>query len=146
MQQPRPGGKDYHQDQLGAIVIDCQGDIDAAGTFWSGVFGYTVTSAADDPKYRRLESPPGEVDMLLQDVAHASRVHLDIETNDIEAEAARLEGLGARRVERIRDWLVMEAPTGHRFCLVAPQRPTSTARTGRDAQRGAGRSSPATQR
>jgi hypothetical protein len=50
-------------------------------------------------------------------------VHLDIETNDIEAEVVRLEALGARRVEQVKRWWVMEAPTGQRFCVVPPQRP-----------------------
>ncbi len=39
-----------------------------------------------------------------------------------EADAARLEKLGAKRLEKVRTWLVMEAPTGQRFCLVRPQR------------------------
>ena len=60
--------------------------------------------------------------MLLQKVPHASRVHLDIETDDIEAEAARLVALGAKRIEKIKTWWVMEAPSGHRFCVVRPQR------------------------
>ena len=60
--------------------------------------------------------------MLLQKVPHPSRVHLDIETDDIEAEVARLEALGAKRIEKIKTWWVMEAPTGHRFCVVRPQR------------------------
>lgn len=114
-----------HRSRLGTIVIDCQHtDLDAAGTFWGGLFGYRVEQSGDpaDANYRKLVSPRDEVDMLLQDVSHPSRVHLDIESDDLEAEAARLEGLGARRVERIRDWLVMEAPTGHRFCIVPPQR------------------------
>lgn len=114
-----------HRSRLGAIVIDCQhADMDAAGTFWGAVFGYAAQRSPDpaDAHYTYLAAPSGEVAMLVQDVDHPSRVHLDIETDDIEAEAARLEGLGARRVERIRDWLVMEAPTGHRFCLVPPQR------------------------
>jgi hypothetical protein len=51
-------------------------------------------------------------------VDHASRVHLDIETNDIEAEVRRLERLGATKVEQIKTWWVMEAPTGQRFCVV----------------------------
>ncbi|MEL6211225.1 MAG: VOC family protein, partial [Pseudomonadota bacterium] len=33
----------------------------------------------------------------------------------------RLEGLGAKRVDNVKRWIVMEAPTGHRFCLVNPQ-------------------------
>ena len=60
--------------------------------------------------------------ILLQKVSHPSRVHLDIETDNIEAEVARLEALGARRLEKINTWWVMEAPTGHRFCVVRPQR------------------------
>jgi hypothetical protein len=54
----------------------------------------------------------------VQAVAHPSRVHLDIETDDIEAEVRRLEALGARRIAQIRTWWVMQAPTGQRFCVV----------------------------
>jgi hypothetical protein len=63
------------------------------------------------------------VKVLLQSVTHPSRVHVDIETDDIDAEVARLERLGARRVAQIKGWWVMEAPTGQRFCVVRPQRP-----------------------
>lgn len=114
-----------HRSRIGALVIDCQdGDVNAAGTFWGGVFGCAAHRYPDpeDAHYAWLETSPSEVAILVQSVSHPSRVHLDIETDDIEAEAKRLEGLGARRVEAIRDWLVMEAPTGHRFCLVPPQR------------------------
>ncbi len=60
--------------------------------------------------------------LLLQKVDHPGRIHLDIETDDIEAEVKRLEALGAKRVEFIKRWWVMEAPTGQRFCVVRPQR------------------------
>ena len=43
---------------------------------------------------------------------------MDIESDDKEAEVARLEALGAKVVARIQRWIVMEAPTGHRFCVV----------------------------
>ena len=55
-------------------------------------------------------------------MSHDSRVHIDIEADDIEAEVRRLEALGARQVERIHTWCVMEAPTGQRFCVVRVQR------------------------
>jgi hypothetical protein len=61
--------------------------------------------------------------ILVQAVLHESRVHLDIETDDIEAEASRLEGFGAKRIAKVHTWWVMEAPTGQRFCVVRPQRP-----------------------
>lgn len=66
---------------------------------------------------------PRKAPRLVQAVQHPSRVHLDIETDDIEAEVARLEQLGARRVKFVKRWWVMEAPTGQRFCVVNPQRP-----------------------
>lgn len=59
----------------------------------------------------------------MQSVTHPSRVHIDIEADDIEAEVARLEKLGARRIQKIKRWVVMEAPTGQRFCVVSASSP-----------------------
>ncbi len=59
----------------------------------------------------------------IQRVSHESRVHLDIETDDLSAEVTRLEKLGATVVERLERWVVMQAPTGQRFCVVRVQRP-----------------------
>jgi hypothetical protein len=61
-------------------------------------------------------------------VDHESRVHLDIEADDLDAEVKRLEALGAKRVAFVKRWWVMEAPTGHRFCVVRPQRGALEAR------------------
>ena len=114
-----------HKSQLGGLIIDCQtDDLDQAATFWSSALGLKAISdpRSDDSKYRRLETRPDDPEIEVQKVDHESRVHLDIETNDIEAEVARLEELGARRIADIRRWVVMEAPTGQRFCVVNPQR------------------------
>ena len=80
------------------------------------------TAGPAESKYRTLATAPDEVHLEVQQVEHASRVHLDIEADDIEAEVARLERLGAKRVGPVRTWYVMEAPTGQRFCVVRPQR------------------------
>ena len=61
--------------------------------------------------------------MQIQRVDHDSRVHIDIETEDIAAEVARLEKLGAKVVDRLDRWVLMQAPTGQRFCVVRLQRP-----------------------
>ena len=114
-----------HKSQLAGFIIDCKtDDLESAADFWSAALGMP---AETDPKpeeaaYRQLESRPDEVHVEVQQVTHSSRVHLDIETDDIEAEVARLEQLGARRISDIRRWVVMEAPTGQRFCVVPPQR------------------------
>jgi hypothetical protein len=70
-----------------------------------------------------LETPTDEPLVQIQQVDHDSRVHLDIETDDIAAEVARLEQLGAKVAKRLERWVVMEAPTGQRFCVVRVQRP-----------------------
>jgi hypothetical protein len=69
-----------------------------------------------------LETPPDEISVQIQRVDHESRVHLDIETDDIPAEVARLEKLGATVDQRLERWVVMRAPTGQRFCVVRVQR------------------------
>ena len=115
-----------HKSRLGTVVIDCQTtDVDAAAAFWSQALGWK-SQVIDDPinaNYRQLETPPDQPTMLVQGVPHPSRVHIDIETDDIDAEVQRLERLGARRVQFVKRWWVMESPTGQRFCVVRPQRP-----------------------
>ena len=111
-----------HKSRLAGFIIDCEcSDIDAAAQFWSGALGLAVRPPVD-ALYRTLETSGDEVHVEVQKVAHPSRVHLDIETDDIEAEVRRLERLGARRIEQVRTWWVMQAPTGQRFCVVRPQR------------------------
>jgi predicted enzyme related to lactoylglutathione lyase len=110
-----------HKSRLCAVIIDCENaDLEAATRFWSQALGRTAKEPQGN--YTALEDRPGQPYVEVQRVAHPSRVHLDIETDDIEAEVTRLEALGARRIEQIRTWWVMEAPTGQRFCVVRPQR------------------------
>jgi len=115
-----------HHSRLCAILIDCHtDDVDAAATFWAGALGRRVDM--DHPgsraQYRMLETPQDEPIVQIQRVEHESRVHLDIETDDIPAEVARLEQLGATVVRQLERWVVMQAPTGQRFCVVRVQRP-----------------------
>ena len=114
-----------HKSQLAGFIIDCQtADLEAAAQFWGAALGYPRRSSADqeDEGYALLKTPPNDLHIEVQRVSHESRVHLDIETDDIDAEVQRLEKLGARRVRQIKRWWVMEAPTGQRFCVVRPSR------------------------
>jgi hypothetical protein len=112
-----------HKSRLSTFVIDCKTmDVDEAARFWSAALGRSVTTPDDDPAYRSLSGTAEEPMLLVQKVDHESRIHLDIETDDQEAEVKRLEALGAKRVAFVRRWWVMEAPTGQRFCVVRPQR------------------------
>ncbi len=60
----------------------------------------------------------GGMQLVLQSVADQSAYHMDIEADDVEAEVARLEKLGAVRKYKIETWWVMRAPTGHDFCVI----------------------------
>lgn len=114
-----------HKSKLVAAVIDCQTeDLAAAAQFWSAALGLELREPTTDSsaKYAGLGSDNDELIVLVQRVSHPSRVHLDIESDDVDAEVARLEALGARRIEKVKTWWVLEAPTGHRFCVVRPQR------------------------
>jgi Glyoxalase-like domain len=110
-----------HHSRIGALCIDCRAeDLGQAVTFWSALLGREAR-IVEDGKFAEFDDGDRSPRIILQAVDHESRVHLDIETEDRESECARLRAAGAREVARIRDWIVMEAPTGHRFCLVKPQ-------------------------
>ena len=115
-----------HRSRLAGFIIDCQtGDIDAAATFWSGALGLQVgdKQVEGDATYVEFQDGASGLQIEVQKVQHPSRVHLDIETDDIEAEVTRLEALGAKRVQFVKRWWVMEAPTGQRFCIVRMKHP-----------------------
>ncbi len=110
-----------HKSKLAGFIIDCRtDDLQGAAEFWSGALGMPLRDLPPDEArlYRGLDDSTHGLSVEVQKVEHASRVHLDIETDDIDAEVRRLEGLGARRIEAVHTWWVMEAPTGQRFCVV----------------------------
>jgi predicted enzyme related to lactoylglutathione lyase len=114
-----------HRSRLAGFIMDCRTDnLEQAAQFWSAALGVPLKPAAEEPSplYRQLLTGPEDMHIEVQKVEHESRVHIDIETDDIEAEARRLEALGATRVGTVHTWCVMQAPTGQRFCLVRPQR------------------------
>jgi len=111
-----------HKSRLAGVIIDCEtNDLDAAADFWSSALGAPPNLDAYEEHggpYVELAMPEDENYVEIQTVDHASRVHIDIESDDIEAEVKRLEGLGATRIADIKSWTVLEAPTGQRFCVV----------------------------
>lgn len=113
-----------HKSRLGNVVIDCHtGDLLSAARFWSAALGYPLPRDTDaTSRFIQLVTPPGEVQVIIQRVEHDPRAHLDIETDAIDLELARLEQLGATIVSRHEGWVVMQAPSGHRFCVGSPYR------------------------
>ena len=110
-----------HKSKLAGFIIDCQTDnLAGAAEFWSCALGMPTRELppVEAALYRGLMDSHHGLNIEVQIVNHPSRVHLDIETDDIEAEVRRLEKLGARRIQAVHAWWVMEAPTGQRFCVV----------------------------
>jgi hypothetical protein len=110
-----------HKSRLGVLVIDCETDnLDEATYRWSATFGYRAD--ARFPEYFALETLDRAPRIVPRAVSHGNRIHMDLETDDKEAKASRIEALGAVREDNAKNWIIMRAPTGHRFCLVGPQR------------------------
>ena len=110
-----------HKSKLGGFSIDCQTkDLGDAAQFWANAFGSRIV--ADNGNFQALEEQSG-LSCEVQSVDHPPRVHLDIETDDVAAEERRLTKHGAKRVKAVGNWVVMEAPTGHRFYIVPTDNP-----------------------
>jgi len=117
-----------HRSRLCAIAIDVPAEAYAATVhFWAGALDPTKAAPAVDQVVVDPEDPYTQVgsvagrEVFVQAVDDAPRVHLDIETDDVEAEVARLEALGATRVQQVRTWWVCRDPSGQLFCVVRPQ-------------------------
>jgi hypothetical protein len=109
-----------HKSKFAGFIIDCKTeDLDAAATFWAAALG--CPPKKKEGAYVTLKTAPGEPYIEVQTVDHPSRVHIDIEADDVDAEVRRLVALGAKELERVRTWCVLEAPTGQRFCVVRVQ-------------------------
>jgi predicted enzyme related to lactoylglutathione lyase len=123
-----------HKSRLAGFIIDCKdADLPKAASFWGAALGMKLhgLDGEEGENYVRLLDDDRGLQLEVQKVSHDSRVHLDIETDDIEAEAARLEQLGAKRVEKFPRWWVMQAPTGQRFCVVRAKAPDFAAKANR---------------
>jgi predicted enzyme related to lactoylglutathione lyase len=121
-----------HRSRLCHFVIDVL-DLDDGVSFWSAALGAAEEPISEGSRhvYRRLRLPDSEMRVLLQrtDDAKVSkeRMHIDLETDDVEAEVQRLEVLGAVRwdhhLERGFDFWVMRDPWGNEFCVLQPEFP-----------------------
>ena len=120
------------------FVIDVA-DLDAAVAFWSAVLDATEETLGADSQsvYRRLKLPDSDIRILLQRTddpksSPKERMHLDLETNDVEAEVHRIEALGATRrdhqQERGHDFWVLRDPWDNEFCILPPEFSTLLAR------------------
>ena len=110
-----------HRSRLTTVVIDLSSDdFERGATFWSAALGRDrmVKNNRYESLKGRLGGVGGPLVGLQRGMDDAQRLHIDIETDDVEAEVRRLEALGAEVKKRIRRHVVMRAPGGHTFCVV----------------------------
>jgi hypothetical protein len=115
-----------HFSRISKIVIDAApADHDRELAFWQGATGRALPRFERHPEYHGGTLPGEDFGLLVQRLDDgASRVHLDVHTDDLEAEVARLERLGASRVRLVHGWWVMRDPAGLLFCVI-PHEPGS---------------------
>lgn len=111
-----------HRTRLGTIVIDCD-DMERGVSFWSRALG--AEAIKEEETYVSLGQIAGGLRVLIQRVPEGksakARIHLDIETDNVDAESTRLKKLGALVQRQEEDWCVMEDPCGNEFCVVPPE-------------------------
>jgi hypothetical protein len=109
-----------HYSRLSKIVIDVPAaDHDRELTFWSAAVGQPLTRFDTHPEYHGAPLHGTEFGLLIQRLGDGQgRVHLDIHTDDLAAEVARLEELGAERVQQVHSWWILRDPAGLPFCVI----------------------------
>lgn len=117
-----------HRIRVATVVIDAT-DLEQAAAFWSAALDtLLLTGDPAQDRYVSLGQAAGGLRLLLQRVPERSRdhntVHLDLETDDPQAEVARLTNLGASRERPLGHgaW-VLQDPAGNRFCVIYPETP-----------------------
>ena len=107
------------------LVLDCA-DPEALAGFWRETLDYRDYYVAEDVAIlvpKEGVSPPLVLQRVPEPRAGKNRMHLDIHVVDIDAEATRLERLGAKRVsssafdEHGTRWHLMADPEGNELCV-----------------------------
>jgi hypothetical protein len=105
----------------GALVDVPSADHQRSVAFWASALGKEPVITETFPAYAQYdEVTPGVYFMVQATGDDTPRIHLDLASEDVEADVARLTGLGATEVERSHHWVVMRDPAGIIFCLIGP--------------------------
>jgi glyoxalase superfamily protein len=108
-----------HRSRFSTILIDAHSDEAAASaTFWSAALGVPARPVPDEEQFTSLRGALPDLVLAVQSVDDAPRFHIDIETDDLDAETARLLELGAVEVSRWLDCRTLRAPGGHLLCVI----------------------------
>ena len=109
-----------HRILLRKLFVDVPSDVhDRSFDFWTTALAANPRRGTNFPEYHLLRDAAALGPVWVQDIGAApARYHVDIETDDVEAEVARLLAAGASEVERQGDWVIMQDPAGLLFCVI----------------------------
>jgi predicted enzyme related to lactoylglutathione lyase len=117
-----------HRSRLTAVLIDVPApDHEAATTFWSKALGHEGKRLEKHPAYSFLGQVTPGIEFMVQALQddpggeRRPRIHVDIESDDVDAEVERLKGFGAVELDRVHSWVIMRDPAGVVFCVVRVQ-------------------------
>ncbi len=110
-----------HRSRVYALLIDTPTqEAEAAAAFWAAALGATARTLPSEEQFITLHGAlpePGPL-VAVQSVDDAPRFHVDIETDDVEAETRRLLALGASEVARWQECRTLRVPGGHLMCVL----------------------------
>ena len=112
-----------HRSRLAMLLLDLPPEShDSGRDFWAGATGLPARPDADEPEWTTL-GPAAGLHLAVQRTAAGTpaRWHVDVETDDVDAEVARLEALGARRLADMGGFWQLTDPAGLVFCVVPVQ-------------------------
>jgi hypothetical protein len=109
-----------HRSRFSTLLIDVPaGEAATAATFWSSALGVPADPVPGEEQFVSLPgASPGLVLAVQRIDGDGPRFHVDIETDDLDAETTRLLALGAVEVGRWLDCRTLRAPGGHLLCVI----------------------------
>lgn len=108
-----------HRSRVSVVLIDVPtAEVPAAAAFWSAALGVPAQPVAGEEQFTSLRGALPGLDLAVQAIDGQARYHIDIETDDVAAETARLVGLGAVEINQWLDCHVLRAPGGHLLCVI----------------------------
>ncbi len=122
----RPGPTtwpDGHRSRVVQVSVDVQAESYATElAFWREATGWQ-REPGRRPEYDRLAPPESSPLRLLvqrlenDDGALTTRAHIDMGTDDLDAEVERLQAHGATVQRRMDYWVILDDPAGLPFCV-----------------------------
>ena len=108
-----------HRRRLSTLLIDVPSHrASDAVAFWSAALGVSANPVPGEAQFTSLPGAFPGLATAIQAVDDEPRYHVDIETDDVEAETARLGALGAVELRRWLDCRILRAPGGHLLCVI----------------------------